>query len=184
MEVSQLDSHHKEVALAVWGRPGASRLRPWLGALGYFAAQALISLLGISWGPLGWGLAGQGLLLVSCMVGLVAAGYLSRYFEHHALQYLLLSIGWPIALGAVAVAWHEPYAFVRELAWLEPASSRAVLHPFFTVGVSVLLFLVALGHTVAFGPHRRRWICMDAPLLAVLALCLVLHLRGYPSFEG
>jgi hypothetical protein len=67
---------------------------------------------------------------------------------------------------------------------LGPGSYRAALHPLFTLGLSVLLFLAALGHTVPLGPGRRRLLCMDAPLLAFVALCLMLHLRGYPLFEG
>jgi hypothetical protein len=133
---------------------------------------------------MGWGLEAQGLLLVSGFAMLVAAGYRPRYFEPRVLQYLLLSLGWPIVAGAVVAAWHEPYVFVREAQWLGPSTYRATLHPFFTWGLSVLLFLMALGHTVPFGPSRRRRLCMDAPLLAFVALCWMLHLRGYPSFEG
>lgn len=161
-----------------------SRLRPWLGALGYIAAQAVVSLLGISWGPVGWSLEAQGLLLVASFAALVAAGYLPRLFEPRALQYLLLSLGWPIVAGAVGVALHEPHVFIRESQWLGPDSYRATPHPFFTVGSSVLLFLAALGHTVPFGPGRRRLLCLDAPVLALVALCLTLHLRGHPLFEG
>ena len=82
------------------------------------------------------------------------------------------------------MAWVEPYVFVRESQWLGPSTWRATLHPYFTVGASLLLFLVALGHTVPFGPGRRRRLCLDVPLLAFVALCWMLHLRGYPSFEG
>lgn len=179
-----MDTRHGNAAADARGRTLPSRFRPWLGALGYLAAQAVIALLGISWGTLGWGLETQGLLLVSGVAVLVAAGYLPRYFEPRALQYLLLAIGWPLVAGAVAMAWHEPYVFVRESEWLGPGTYRAALHPFFTVGLSVLLFLVALGYTVPFGPGRRRRLFLDAPLLAFVALCLVLHLRGYPMFEG
>lgn len=162
----------------------APRFRPWLGALGYLVAHAGLSLLGISWGPLGRGLLGQALLLVAGFVGLVVAGYLPRHFESRALQYLLLSPGWLVVAGALGVAWSEPYVFVRESQWLGSDGYRATLHPFLTLGVSVLLFLAALGHTVPFGPGRWRRLCMDAPLLAFVALCWMLHLRGYPAFEG
>lgn len=162
----------------------APRFRPWLGALGYLAAHAGLALSGISWGPLGRGLEGQALLLVVGFVGLVVAGYLPRYFESRALQYLVLAPGWLVVAGAMVVAWSEPYVFVRESQWLGSDAYRATLHPLLTLGVSVLLFLAALGHTVPFGPSLRRRLCLDAPLLAFVALCWMLHLRGYPAFEG
>nr|AYM53756.1 hypothetical protein [Archangium gephyra] len=165
-------------------RPRPSRLRPWLGALGYLASQAVISLLGISWGPMKGGLEFQLLLLGVAFAALVAAGSLPRYFESRTLQYVLLSPGWLLVLGAVVMAWAEPYSLVWDSQWLGPRTWRTTLHPYFTLGVSVLLFLVALGHTVPFGPSRRRWLCMDVPLLVFVGICWVLHLQGYPSFEG
>jgi hypothetical protein len=179
-----MESRHGVAAREVQGRPRRSGGRPWAGALGYIAAQAVISLLGFSWGPLGWGLEGQLMLLMASLAVLVVAGYVPGPLGHRALQYLLLSLGWPFVAGAAGVAWHEPYVFITESQWLGHGSSRAVLHPFFTLGLSVLLFLAALGHTVPFTPWRRRLLCMDAPLLGFMVLCLVLHLRGYPSFEG
>nr|AYM53811.1 hypothetical protein [Archangium sp.] len=163
------------------GRPRSSRRRPWLGALGYLASQAVISLLGISWGPMKWDLEVQVLLLGVCFAALVAAGYLPRYFESLTLQHVLLSPGWILVLGAVMMAWVDPYSLNFEF---QRSRWRTTLNPYFTLGVSVLLFLVALGHTVPFGRSRRRWLCMDVPLLVFVALCWMLHLQGYPSFGG
>jgi hypothetical protein len=179
-----MDGRHGNATLEAGGKPLPSKLRPWLGALGYLAAHALLSLLGISWGPLGRGWAGQGLMMMASLAALVVAGYLPRHFEHRRLQSFLLPLGWLIVAGAVTVALHEPYVIVRESQWLGPGSYRATLHPFFTLGLHVLLFLAALGHTVPFSSRRGRLLFMDAPLLAFVALCLVLHLGGYPAFEG
>lgn len=179
-----MDVRHGNAATEARDRPNPSRLRPWVGALGYVLAQAVISLLRMSWSHLGLGLEGQGLLLVAGFAGLVVAGYRPRFFEHRSFQRLLFSPGWPMLAAAVLVAWREPYVFVQESQWLGPSTHRAALHPFFIVGLSVLLFLTALGHTVQFGSRRERRLCLDAPLLAFVGLCWVLHLRGYPVFEG
>ncbi|WNG24846.1 hypothetical protein F0U62_13125 [Cystobacter fuscus] len=178
-----MDSGHDGTITDGPRRSTFSRLRPWLGVLGYVVGVALVSLLGISWGPLG-GLEAQALLLLSCCVGLVAAGFLPRLLAPRALQFFVLSLGWLIVVGAGVMGWLEPHAFIRERDESGLSSYRTTLHPFFTGALLGLLFLVALGHTVRFGSSLRRLLCLDVPLLVFLVLCWVLHLRGYPVFEG
>jgi len=78
---------------------------------------------------------------------------------------------------------------VTSSAWIPAQVSRwdihdeFILNPFFTEDLSGLLFLVALGHMVRFGPSLRRWLCLDAPLRVFLSSCWLLRLRGYPMFE-
>ncbi|NNB85481.1 hypothetical protein HJC10_05295 [Corallococcus exiguus] len=146
-------------------------------------AQALVSLLDIQWGPLG-GLPTQGVLLVAGSVMVVVAGFLPGLFESRLRQTLLLALGWPLVVAAVAVAWFVPYALIQESQWLGPSTNRATLHPFFTGGLSWLLFLSALGYAGGVGARLRWWLCLGAPLMVFLALCWLLHLRGYPAFEG
>ncbi|RKG70619.1 hypothetical protein D7V80_04500 [Corallococcus sp. CA054B] len=178
-----MDGGHGNASLSAPGAPALSRLRPWLAALGYLVAHPLVSLLGIQWGPLG-GLQTQGVMLVAGFAVLVVAGFLPRLFESRLLQTLLLALGWPLVVAAVAVAWFAPYAVIQESQWLGPSTHRTTLHPFFTGGLSWLLFLAALGYAAGLGTRFRRGLCLGAPLIAFLALCWLLHLRGYPAFEG
>jgi hypothetical protein len=154
----------------------------WLGVAAYGVAQMAVASLGVAWGGAGQG--AYGFFLLLSVGGLVLAGYRPLGLRHPALRYPWLALGWLVLLVAAAVAWREPYVFVRESQWLGPSSYRGALHPLLPVCLGVLLFLTALAHVARPGSRLGRVVLLDAPLLALGALVLVLHLRGYPEFMG
>jgi hypothetical protein len=178
-----MDGGSRDTTMNVPGALRSPRLRPWFAALGYLVVQALVAVLDIHWGPLG-GIQAQALLVVVGCGALVFVGGRPEGFQSRWLRTLVLSLGWPLAVIGGGVAMVEPYVFNDEAQWLGQGTQYATLNPFFTGGLTWLLFLVALGYAGGVGTRVGRWLCLGMPLFVFLALCWILHLRGYPAFEG
>lgn len=159
-------------------------LTAWPATVAYLVLQGGLAVLGEPWRALGWSAGGHVALVLSSLGVLVAAAWRPRAFRHPGIQYTLLSLGWLITVAAVAMVWREPYVFFRQQEWLGPSYYRAALNPLLPACLGALLFLAALAHVAGLGSRRGRGLLLDVPLLVSVLLALVLHLRGYPSFEG
>jgi uncharacterized membrane protein len=158
------------------------RLLSWLGVVVYLLFQLVLLLASAFWNPWSPNLIPPGLVLLSGAV-LIAVRYRPRFFKDPYVERLLLVTGGVMLCVEVAVAWLAPYTVSKTYLSLYHETYEYTLNPLLFVVQSLMVFLAALGHAARLGSLGKRWLLLDAPMLATFALQVWLGQR-IPEFTG
>lgn len=180
------DGPARRKGLGFWFRTLGQLLFLGLCLLGYLCLQVLLSIWGSGWTPLtgngGDLLLRLGLLLLSLAV-LFGVRHQPGVLRGKVIEHALLASGVAVWLVTRGLARAQPYTATTVYLSLYHSTGGNQVNPGLFSLLSLLVFLAALGHAARLGALWKRWLLLDAPMIATFALLLRLS-QHVPEATG